>query len=332
MNWFTKLTGIQRETPQAVYEQLYLSEDKQWIHSRANKKAYFCGPFLMPSLSELKNHVANFSKEHGNITVSEVVGDVKEIHCHPESEGALFQVASQFNVLEMTSPDVSPEDGVSRYEYDHTQGPACAIAAGAGTIYRNYFVNVNGLTGQTIQNQLNGAGDLDTVLGNQNNQLWSMENGYLMPTQKGLSEIAKKLEDQPDLFQKASDLLKVGFHPKTQVTVENCTHTVAQVYCSALPVSYNDMPQTVWEPFARLILEAAYEATLCAGIINTRITGNNTVYLTLLGGGAFGNQTQWITDAVNKGLEKYQKYDLKIVFISYGRSDLRLNQILNNWK
>ena len=54
--------------------------------------------------------------------------------------GALFQVASQFNALEMIGPDVTPEHGVSRYQRDPTQGPACAIAAGAATIYRNFFV------------------------------------------------------------------------------------------------------------------------------------------------------------------------------------------------
>jgi transposase len=50
----------------------------------------------------------------------------------------------QFNLLEMTSPSVSPEHGVTRYQDDHTQGPACAIAAGAATIYRNYFAPVGG--------------------------------------------------------------------------------------------------------------------------------------------------------------------------------------------
>ena len=51
----------------------------------------------------------------------------------PEYEGALFQVASQFNALEMISPTVTPEEGATRYEHDRTQGPACAMAAGAAT-------------------------------------------------------------------------------------------------------------------------------------------------------------------------------------------------------
>ncbi len=52
----------------------------------------------------------------------------------------MFQVASQFNLLEMISPNVTPDDGIGIYENDPTQGPACAIACGAGTIYRNYLV------------------------------------------------------------------------------------------------------------------------------------------------------------------------------------------------
>ena len=37
--------------------------------------------------------------------------------------GALFQVASQFNLLEMVSPRVTPEDGVTRYQHDRTPDP-----------------------------------------------------------------------------------------------------------------------------------------------------------------------------------------------------------------
>src|SRR5258705_8800093 len=87
------------------------------------------------------------------------------MHQVPENAGALFQVASQFNLLEMVSPTVSPEQGVTRYQHDHTQGPACAIAAGAATIYRNYFAFVDGGHGQTAKRQFNGLADLGEALG-----------------------------------------------------------------------------------------------------------------------------------------------------------------------
>ena len=76
------------------------------------------------------------------------------MHQAPECAGALIQVASQFNVLEMTGPSVSPEEGVTIYVHDRTQGPARAIAAGAATIYRNYFVPVASDIGQTSTRQI----------------------------------------------------------------------------------------------------------------------------------------------------------------------------------
>lgn len=40
----------------------------------------------------------------------------------PSNAGAVFQVASQFNCLEMVGPGSRPEDGVTIYSKDHTQG------------------------------------------------------------------------------------------------------------------------------------------------------------------------------------------------------------------
>ena len=88
------------------------------------------------------------------LSLREVVADVKHLHQQPSNAGALFQVASQFNLLEMAHPTITPEQGVGIYEGDETQGPACAMAAGAGTIYRNYFVVVNGHPGQTTTSQI----------------------------------------------------------------------------------------------------------------------------------------------------------------------------------
>jgi hypothetical protein len=55
------------------------------------------------------------------------------MHQASEYSGALFQVASQFNALEMTGSEVTPEHSVTRYERDHIQCPACAIALLADT-------------------------------------------------------------------------------------------------------------------------------------------------------------------------------------------------------
>ena len=95
----------------------------------------------MVPLSELRTRVAAVENGAGKLRFAELVGDAKALHSDVANAGALFQVATQFNLLEMISPNVTPEQGIAIYENDPTQGPACAIACGAGTIYRNYFVS-----------------------------------------------------------------------------------------------------------------------------------------------------------------------------------------------
>ena len=119
------------------------------------------------------------------------------MHADSEPEGALFQVASQFNPLEMTGPGVTPENGVTRCSGDHTQGPACAIAAGAATIFRNYFAPVDGEIGQTRDRQIDALADvgkaLSTKLGRPVSELWEMRNGYALCTGEGLDAITRLL-------------------------------------------------------------------------------------------------------------------------------------------
>jgi hypothetical protein len=94
----------------------------------------------------------------------------------------------------MVSPGVTPEQGVSRYQNDPTQGPACAIAAGAATIYRNYFAPVDGGQGQTADRQLDGLSSLGEALSEALDkpvsELWSMQNGYALCGRAGLDAIA----------------------------------------------------------------------------------------------------------------------------------------------
>lgn len=331
MTWFENLTGFVETSPAQVRENLAVDGEK--LTSRVNGKTYQCGRLETPSLMELRGRVQENGPGNGRITVREVVGDVQTLHANESNAGAFFQVASQFNLLEMTSPGVTPDQGVGRYEHDHTQGPACAIAAGAGTIYRNYFADVHGQTGQSAGNQIDCLADLGEALGNTASRLWEMRNGYALATHAGLIEISNRLraanEGELDALRQR---LRIGIQWDTQVTVQGRKHTVTQAYCSALPVAYSNHPPALWEDFARLVLEASYEATICAGILNSLRTGNRHVYLTLLGGGAFGNATDWILDALQRGLSLYPNGELDVAIVSYGASQPVVRQLVERFQ
>lgn len=327
--WFEDLTGFAEESPEQVRENLSLAGER--LTSRVNGRVLQCGRLEIPTLGELRGRLQAHSPKGGRISVREVVANVQQLHLDPMNAGALFQVASQFNLLEMVSPNVTPEQGVGIYQFDHTQGPACAIAAGAGTIFRNYFVNVNGHTGQSSDNQIDGLAGIGAALDNSTYRLWRMVNGYALASEEGLLEITERLHAARETeLDELRQRLRIGIQWNTQVTLHDAAHTVSQAYCSALPVAYSHAPAHLWEPFARLVLEAAYEATICTAMLNTLQSGNSRLFLTFLGGGAFGNKMDWIIDAVKRALSLYDSLlDLDVVFVSYGSSKPWLMQVLN---
>jgi hypothetical protein len=247
-------------------------------------------------------------------------------------------VASQFNLLEMVSPEVTPEQGVTRYQHDRTQGPACAIAAGAATIYRNYFVPVNGSHGQNSKRQLDGLAGLGRILAatlrQPINTLWEMRNGYALCTRAGLDSIAEHLSSlQPEELDILRGKLCVGIHQDVEVTDADGEHRplVSQAFCSALPVAYAPVPPALWVAFASLILEAAYEATMAAAILNAKRGISNVVLLTQLGGGAFGNHDDWIGAGTRRSLEKVREFDLEVGLVSYGAPSRAIAQLAEDF-
>lgn len=333
--WFESLTGFKEKSPEYVRNNLEVRDKGETLVSLVNGRSMVSGRLETPSLAELRARLRELYLPQDYLRLSEVVADVQWLHRQPQNSGALFQVASQFNLLEMTSPSRTPEAGVGIYEYDHTQGPACAIACGAGTIYRNYFAEVNGKAGQTADNQIDCLRDLGAALGNQHGRLWAMENGYALPSAENLREIAARLAAAAETERDAiRQKLRIGIQWDTQVTLEGIPFfiLVSQAYCSALPVSYSEHPEEPWAEFASLILEAEYEATLSVACLNYVNTGNNKVFLTLLGGGAFGNHDEWIFPAIERALRIFSGVGLDVVIVSYGSSNQRVQELIRNWR
>ncbi len=307
MNWFQDLTGLDSDDPGTVRARIAV-EGRTLICP--NGRRLSAGRLEMPSLADLRRSAI---PDRGPTRVREVVADVQDLHRDPANEGAVFQVASQFNLLEMASPEVTPDDGIARYAGDPTQGPACAIACGAGTLWRNYFASVGGGVGQSADRQIDTLADLGAALGNDGTRFWEMRNGYALATAEGLGEIAALGQSRR---AELAALLRVGVQAETEVTLPGAGHHVTQVYCSALPVAYGAPPAGSWEAFARLILDAAYEATF-----HVAAGRGGRLFLTRLGGGVFGNRPEWISDAIRRALGLFAGAGLDVALVSYGRSD-----------
>lgn len=336
MDWFESLTGFRETGYEQTRQQLELVEGS--LRSKANGRSFCIGTLALPSLHQLRDQVKAGTALPGRLRVRVVRGDVRSLHRDPEHEGALFQVASQFNMLEMTSPSITPEHGVTRYQSDPTQGPACAIAAGAATIYRNYFAMVDGMQGQTVDRQLDGIRDLGVALGAATGKpaagLWTMRNGYAMCSAAGLGAITACLASLDAAgIDTLRGTLRVGVHSGVEVTdtSDDRRQLVSQAFCSALPVAYGSIHASHWRAFATLVLEAAYEATMWAAVLNALRTGSKIVLLTRLGGGAFGNDDAWIDDAMRRAFELARGYDLDARIVSYGTPSRALQELASEY-
>ena len=315
--WFEDLFGFEEGSADQVRKNLTVSGDR--MTSRVNGREIGCGTLEVASLGELRTRTADLPAGSTGLTLRQIVGDVGALHRDEGNAGALFQAASQFNLLEMVSPSVIPEAGVTGYAHDRTQGPVCAIACGAGTIYRNYFALVNGQVGQTFDNQIDCLADIGAHLFPAGDVPWTMTNGYAMFDSSGLKKLNIRLADlSAEEVDAVRAELRIGLHHNVEVTTAPTGHSVTQAYCSALPVAYNNCSPLQFEAFARLVLEASYETTLRAAVLNSKATGNQTVYLTLLGGGVFGNDETWITEAIERASKLVSEFDLDVAVVSYG--------------
>ena len=292
------------------------------------------------------------------MTFTNMSGNARSLHLDASNAGAVFQVASQFNLLEMVGPGVRPQDGITRYFSDKTQGPVCAVACPAGTVYRNYFWNG---VGQGPA-QFDGAGDIARLVGNVQHGYWKMRNGYMLPTEMGVldglnarfasderaavmpgggndtatSSSSAGASNSNNASSSSMSLrdaviasLRVGIHWDVEVErsrrkPERVPHRVCQVYSSAVPVNYTKTVATSqqWAPLASAVLEGTFEAVLSAGAVLSLQRGGERVkvFLTCVGGGAFGNRSLWIANAMEMALTRFKDFPLDVFLVHYMRN------------
>jgi hypothetical protein len=343
MSWFETLFGTEEpKGPRQVYEMLSLVEKEGTFQliSRANERSVQAGALDLDSLESVRVRFDQINPM-AQTQVEECIADVQSLHLDSQNAGALFQVASQVNLLEMASPSATPADGVTLYQFDRTQGPACAIAAGGGTVYRNYFhVHSDGCRGQ-LEHQINTLSDLhDALLALESTDpqttlstdLWSTHNGYVLPSEGQLKRIQALFEEMSvNERDRLMGRCKIGLHWETEVTLQSAGHLVNQAYCSALPIGYSRSPATLWEPLARLVLDAAYEQVLKSAAIHHAEGGSAKVYLTKIGGGVFMNPEGWIYESIKRALTMVRHSGLEVKMVSYGRSQRLTGELVSWW-
>ena len=319
MSFFTRIFGFK----EVSYPDTQSSLMKLYDATSNTIAGIHCGNFVAKSLIS-----PQFTpRKNGTVTLNHVYGDVRKyINEFPRS---VFQTASQTNCLEMINEEVTPEQGISIYENDRTQGPICAIAAPTATAYRNYLLPQNNQIGQTANIQLNILDDFyQTIISHMasHTKLYSVKNGYVMfENNEKLKLINNILLQSPEIRRNLRSKIKVGIHSNVGVvdyTLGTELHLITQVFCSGLPISYNaHTTSQLWYGFAEIILEAMYENTL---LVASFVAPTVPCFLTLVGGGVFGMEHSQIQRAIQRAcnIVALQGYSLDVRIIHYSASSI----------
>ena len=112
MDWFERITGFREDGYDETRARLSIVNGR--LHSRNSARTCAVGQLETPSLAELRLRAAGLVSGQGPTRVSCVAGDVRRMQANRVHAGALFQVASPFDLLLMLSERVTPVQGVAR--------------------------------------------------------------------------------------------------------------------------------------------------------------------------------------------------------------------------
>lgn len=231
------------------------------------------------------------------------------------TDGALFQVASQFNCLESPGPHIT---AISNYFDDFTQGPRASISAFPATMLRHYSAPKKG--GGYFTQHTNGAQIklLAEACGE-----GVCDNGYF--TGKRLSDPERVVRRLEENFEK----IHVGIHDGAQVVLgynwygevdESASRKIAQVFTSTVAGGDYDgrinLGENAFHRSSTQLLRAAYLGTLLSAIC----LGRKRVVLTLIGGGVFQNSINVIWNSIEWALEQVSPilpFDLDVFLNGY---------------
>ncbi len=214
-------------------------------------------------------------------------------------DNAMYQVASNFNCIEVASEYVNPFSGkyLTRLMSDSTQGPSASGGAGYGAILRLLMhkkIPINLLS--------------DTQLKPINGKLRYFD-----------------LKDHIN-----NDLIKIGLHTGVRATYLRTSNNfeynpkgpiIDQVFTSTCICS-NNKPNKLSE----ILLQSAYDGTYLAAVYRQ----TPKLVLTLIGGNMFMNSLQQIATAIANSHKKYAKYlnpKCEVVIPLYSKSEFFLESL-----
>jgi len=335
--WFQNVTGTtEKEFRLDMGKYMKLVDGKIEFH-HPNGEKIRAGHFQLLRLGDMMANIESRGKNVKPYPHFEIVTrldnaslrfvDVSHIQALPENNGALFQVASNFNGTEAQTElqDPDSENFTTKYIYDKTQGPAASISAGGAAVSRVYGVWMKDKPdkpdewAQTEKRQVNFLEALP--------EHFPVTNGYVTCKDPNPRFPVKQ-------WKKLLGMYQIGFHQSVQVTsgyrfadTRHKNQTIDQCFCAAMNLQQGGtgarnkgLPDG--EIKAQFLLDAAYHGTYLTALTHKK----QQLFLTMIGGGAFGNDKAWIFDSIFYAHQKWARMEScelqKVTLLLYNPTDV----------
>jgi len=250
--------------------------------------------------------------------------DITKILNKPENRGHMFQAASQFDGLECGVDNMPSKDHTffHGYAHDSTQGPFVSLIAPAAAISRRDYVYPYNLNpSQIIQGQ--SVNYLDEL-----KDLFFVENGYIKRNDK--SKVLNEVD-----FENKMNKVKVIFNENATVYYDLSEKymkrilkkveepfPVHQVFTAAMNIDqgksgYNNRTQ---DDFPNLLVKLNFllEAAYTSAYLAAHKCQAPVLWLTLVGGGVFGNFVDLIFQNIHKVHQQYGK-GIQVHLVDYDK-------------
>lgn len=326
-SWFYRITGVDEETfKNNINDHIFYDSeiDQNYIINNITNERFNCGKLEHIELYKLEQQCKDVKRNQNNISFEILIGndaDVAKLQTLKQFDKSVFLVASNFDALEHPNEDtqISDYNFITYYDCDHTQGPTAALGAPAACIDRSLM-------------KLNMLEHVEHI--------YTTKNGY---------PVLKEPINPINLDDLKLGLFKAVIHNNVEVSAykipksrgveiipKEKRNVVDQVFAAAV----NIKQRLIGANNANIVNKypILLEYPLICGYYSAYLTAlkNNreTIVLTLLGGGVFGNQIDKIIDAIIKAHISYSKFGniKRIVLPLFRYKDRDLEIITNKLK
>lgn len=273
-------------------ENAQIKTTKEWFEGKLKELKPYTGTFYEKTIGELKAEIAESeksgtrkpfnSKAHFEILYGTTIQSLMN---NPKNNGAVFQSASDVSCLEgrATSPKSLLLDMQQKGQC--VQGETSAFLFFWGTFYRKYlylfehgkpFINLlDKVDGFEIANNRYHIKKYPQTFNEQDYENFKIGYQYNTTVAYEADPEYKKMK-YPFLRKKAEEM-----------KVDNAI---------SFALAYPNPKNNLQVQHAKQILKSTYPATILAAYW----AGRQVVYLTLIGGGVYGNKIEWILDAIQE--------------------------------